>query len=56
LRGSVHDRAIALRDVTLVGDGDGELPAVAALIDKLDNDYQQSRTRSIRYSATPRQA
>jgi methyl-accepting chemotaxis protein len=39
-RGSVHDRAIALRDVTLVGDS--ELPAVAALIDKLDNDYQQS--------------
>ena len=39
-RGSVHDRAIALRDVTLVGDG--EMPAVTALIEKLDNDYQQS--------------
>ena len=39
-RGSVHDRAIALRDVTLVGDG--ELAGVTTLIDKLDNDYQQS--------------
>jgi methyl-accepting chemotaxis protein len=39
-RGSVHDRAIALRDVTLVGDGD--LAGVTALIDKLDQDYQQS--------------
>jgi methyl-accepting chemotaxis protein len=39
-RGSVHDRAIALRDVTLVGDA--EMSAVTALIDKLDNDYQQS--------------
>ncbi|MTV36206.1 methyl-accepting chemotaxis protein [Duganella radicis] len=39
-RGSVHDRAIALRDVTLVSDG--ELSGVMALIDKLDNDYQQS--------------
>ena len=39
-RGSVHDRAIALRDVTLISDS--EMPAVTALIDKLDNDYQQS--------------
>ncbi|MYM67356.1 methyl-accepting chemotaxis protein [Pseudoduganella sp. FT55W] len=39
-RGSVHDRAIALRDVTLVGDA--EMSGVTALIDKLDNDYQQS--------------
>ena len=39
-RGSVHDRAIALRDVTLVGDG--AVAAELALIDKLDRDYQAS--------------
>ncbi|TFW27123.1 methyl-accepting chemotaxis protein [Duganella callida] len=39
-RGSVHDRAIALRDVTLVGDG--EISSVTSLIDKLDGDYQKS--------------
>jgi methyl-accepting chemotaxis protein len=39
-RGSVHDRAIALRDVTLVSDA--EMAAVTAQIAKLDNDYQQS--------------
>jgi methyl-accepting chemotaxis protein len=39
-RGSVHDRAIALRDVTLVGDN--EVSSVIALIDKLDADYQRS--------------
>jgi methyl-accepting chemotaxis protein len=39
-RGSVHDRAIALRDVTLVGDAD--VGGVVALIDQLDNDYQKS--------------
>ncbi|MYM84291.1 methyl-accepting chemotaxis protein [Duganella sp. FT50W] len=39
-RGSVHDRAIALRDVTLVGDS--EMAGVTALIDKLDADYQRS--------------
>jgi len=39
-RGSVHDRAIALRDLTLVGDG--EVKDVIGLINKLDNDYQQS--------------
>ena len=39
-RGSVHDRAIALRDVTLVSDG--EVGSVLALIDKLDRDYQNS--------------
>jgi methyl-accepting chemotaxis protein len=39
-RGSVHDRAIAVRDVTLVGDAD--LAAVVAQIDKLDADYQKS--------------
>ncbi|AYR26851.1 methyl-accepting chemotaxis protein [Herbaspirillum rubrisubalbicans] len=39
-RGSVHDRAIALRDLTLVGDP--EVKDVVALIDKLDADYQQS--------------
>ncbi|WP_438765822.1 methyl-accepting chemotaxis protein [Kushneria sp. TE3] len=37
-RGSVHDRAIALRDATLVSDGD--LPRVIARIDKLTADYQ----------------
>jgi len=37
-RGSVHDRAIALRDVTLVADGD--IAGVTGLIDKLDADYQ----------------
>ncbi|WP_165814110.1 methyl-accepting chemotaxis protein [Kushneria phyllosphaerae] len=37
-RGSVHDRAIALRDATLVSDN--ELPQVTALIDKLTADYQ----------------
>ncbi|MYN25043.1 methyl-accepting chemotaxis protein [Duganella levis] len=40
LRGSVHDRAIALRDVALVSDG--ELAAVTAQIEKLDSDYQRS--------------
>ncbi|ALU91872.1 methyl-accepting chemotaxis protein I [Herbaspirillum rubrisubalbicans M1] len=39
-RGSVHDRAIALRDLTLVSDP--EVKDVVALIDKLDADYQQS--------------
>ncbi|NVM79472.1 methyl-accepting chemotaxis protein [Duganella sp. SG902] len=39
-RGSVHDRAIALRDVTLVSDA--ELSSVTALIDKLDTEYQLS--------------
>ncbi|WP_456268459.1 methyl-accepting chemotaxis protein [Kushneria sp. AK178] len=37
-RGSVHDRAIALRDATLVGDA--ALPRVIALIDQLTADYQ----------------
>ncbi len=39
-RGSVHDRALALRDVTLVSDA--ELTSVTALIDKLDTEYQLS--------------
>ncbi|MEI6001074.1 MCP four helix bundle domain-containing protein [Paraburkholderia bengalensis] len=39
-RGSVHDRSIALRDVTLVGKG--ELPAVVQNIRKLQRDYDQS--------------
>jgi methyl-accepting chemotaxis protein len=39
-RGSVHDRAIALRDVTLVADN--ELKPVLDLIGKLDVDYQNS--------------
>jgi len=39
-RGSVHDRAIALRDLTLVGDS--QTGAELALIDKLDRDYQAS--------------
>ena len=39
-RGSVHDRAISLRDVTLVGDED--LKAVLAGIDKLSADYEKS--------------
>ncbi|ONN68445.1 methyl-accepting chemotaxis protein [Herbaspirillum sp. VT-16-41] len=39
-RGSVHDRAIALRDLTLVDDA--EVKDVVALINKLDADYQQS--------------
>ncbi|MDB5774843.1 MAG: methyl-accepting chemotaxis protein [Herbaspirillum sp.] len=39
-RGSVHDRAIAMRDLTLVGDN--ELKDILALIGKLDSDYQQS--------------
>ncbi len=39
-RGSVHDRAIAVRDLTLVPDA--QLDTVVALIDKLDRDYQQS--------------
>jgi methyl-accepting chemotaxis protein len=37
-RGSVHDRAIALRDVTLVADN--EIGGVTGVIDKLDADYQ----------------
>ena len=39
-RGSVHDRAIALRDLTLVDDG--QVKEVIAQINKLDQDYQQS--------------
>jgi methyl-accepting chemotaxis protein len=39
-RGSVHDRAIALRDVVLVEDAG--LPPVLANIAKLDADYQRS--------------
>ncbi|RYD97625.1 MAG: hypothetical protein EOP50_05560, partial [Sphingobacteriales bacterium] len=39
-RGSVHDRAISLRDVTLVADN--ELKAVLAGIDKLSADYEKS--------------
>jgi methyl-accepting chemotaxis protein len=39
-RGSVHDRAIAVRDVTLVPDS--EVSNVIALLNKLDADYQQS--------------
>jgi methyl-accepting chemotaxis protein len=39
-RGSVHDRAIAMRDVTLVADG--ELKQVVDAIAKLNADYQQS--------------
>ena len=39
-RGSVHDRAIALRDVALVSDT--EVASVVALIEKLDRDYQRS--------------
>jgi methyl-accepting chemotaxis protein len=39
-RGSVHDRAIAIRDVTLVADG--ELKPVLDNIDRLDAEYQQS--------------
>ena len=39
-RGSVHERAIALRDVTLVSDS--EIASVTSLIDKLDADYQAS--------------
>ncbi len=37
-RGSVHDRAIALRDATLVGDD--ELAQVTALIDRLAANYE----------------
>jgi methyl-accepting chemotaxis protein len=39
-RGSVHDRAIALRDVTLLSDA--ELKPTLDLIAKLDADYQRS--------------
>ena len=39
-RGSVHDRAISLRDVTLVADG--ELKPVLAGIEKLSSDYEKS--------------
>ncbi|WP_106419267.1 methyl-accepting chemotaxis protein [Salinicola tamaricis] len=37
MRGSVHDRAIALRDLTLVGDD--EVPEVLALIKRLGADF-----------------
>ncbi|WP_432377710.1 MCP four helix bundle domain-containing protein [Duganella sp. P38] len=53
-RGSVHDRAIALRDVTLVSDA--ELAGVVAAIDRLDRDYQQSARPLEAFSATPRPA
>jgi len=39
-RGSVHDRAIALRDLTLVGDA--EVAQVSAQIARLEADYQAS--------------
>ena len=42
LRGSVHDRAIALRDVILVSDT--ELSSVIGKISQLDQDYQKSVT------------
>jgi len=41
LRGSVHDRAIAIRDAILVRD-DTRLTAVLRLIEQLDQAYQQS--------------
>ncbi|HSG50929.1 MAG TPA: methyl-accepting chemotaxis protein [Rheinheimera sp.] len=41
-RGSVHDRAIALRDVTLVPNL-SDLPAVQAEINRLEGFYQDSR-------------
>ena len=51
-RGSVHDRAIAVRDVTLVPDG--EVATVVALINKLDGDYQQSaKPMSALFAAMP---
>lgn len=40
-RGSVHDRAIALRDATLVSDG-SQLAAVQAEIDRLERFYAES--------------
>ncbi|GHE98563.1 methyl-accepting chemotaxis protein [Thalassotalea profundi] len=40
-RGSVHDRAIALRDVVLV-QNQNELNEILSLINQLDNFYQQS--------------
>jgi methyl-accepting chemotaxis protein len=39
-RGSVHDRAIAIRDIVLVPDD--QIKDVAAQIEKLDSDYRQS--------------
>ena len=42
-RGSVHDRAIALRDVTLVRDGD-EINAILADIDQLAANYRAAAT------------
>src|ERR1700761_6958141 len=39
-RGSVHDRSIAVRDVTLVAAD--ELPKVVAHIERLEADYQAS--------------
>ncbi|CAN5889385.1 methyl-accepting chemotaxis protein [soil metagenome] len=42
-RGSVHDRAIAIRDVTLVG-SDEELSVVLATISRLSTDYEKSAT------------
>lgn len=39
-RGSVHDRAIALRDLILVGDAD--VKGVLSTITRLNDDYQQS--------------
>jgi len=39
-RGSVHDRAIALRDVTL--ESDGQISKLTEQIDKLNRDYQNS--------------
>ncbi len=51
-RGSVHDRAIAIRDITLAAESD--LTTVTALIDKLDADYQASaKTMDAIFNAAP---
>jgi len=51
-RGSVHDRAIALRDVTL--EPDNRLATEVALIEKLDKDYQESAARLDAMFADPK--
>lgn len=51
-RGSVHDRAIAIRDVTLVTSAD-ERKAAEALIDKLAATYAENEKRMADMVASP---
>ncbi|MGI6244220.1 MAG: methyl-accepting chemotaxis protein [Pseudochelatococcus sp.] len=55
MRGSVHDRAIAIRDVVLLEDA-GKRREAVALIEKLQQDYARSRSRLAEIMADPAKA